>query len=407
MNQLEKYIHSRIGHYPSLRIPLVALYQRICSIIPSKDYEHSPVLYRRGYFFGFHDKCPWSADSTKVLSHCFNINKPIDQIERSPLKVGYFKDSSLSHFQKIGITNTWNWQQGASLQWVGQSEQIVFNDIIDGKEVAKIVDLEGRIIRILPVHIVDVSSNGRYALSYNFQRLGIGMNGYGYNHKDIVNASGLDGSLWLINLSDGSISELISLADISRLENAQPPKGSHQFFYYCHFSPNSERFTFLYCLLLPSGELIKHLYSMHIGGSDLYRIPGEDFSHMTWKDDNNILAFLKPLGGETGFYLIQDRKGLTNRVGRRMLISDGHPQFSTDKKHILVDTYPDRLRNQYLKLFNLESESQTILLKKRVPFHYRYERRCDFHPRFNRDSTLICFDGIHNNVRSLCIVRGA
>ena len=59
MNKLEQIAHKTIGDYPFLRIPLVALYQRICSIIPSRDFEVEGLeSYRPGFFLAFMIKAP-------------------------------------------------------------------------------------------------------------------------------------------------------------------------------------------------------------------------------------------------------------------------------------------------------------------------------------------------------------
>lgn len=160
----------------------------------------------------------------------------------------------------------------------------------------------------------------------------------------------------------------------------------------------------MYRKLLPGGSLTSRLLTIDVTGEGLVEHFGEEFSHMIWKDDKSILVYFTPRGGEPGFYLVDDKKGGLQRLGKGCLTSDGHPQFSNDKKYVLLDTYPDRLRNQYLKIYDVSNSAQTILLKKRIPFDYRYSRRCDYHPRFNRDSSSICFDAVINNTRSICIV---
>ena len=42
-------------------------------------------------------------------------------------------------------------------------------------------------------------------------------------------------------------------------------------------------------------------------------------------------------------------------LGKQHFSSDGHPQFSPDRKYIITDTYPDRNRKQRLILYNIDN----------------------------------------------------
>lgn len=404
MKRIEKFIHAIVEPYPFLRVPVVAVYQRICSIVPTDDYEVSDFIARPGYFFGFHDKCPWSVDNTKILAHNFDINKPLGQVEKGPVAIGYFEDSSLKNFRPLGFTHAWNWQQGSMLQWLGNTDHIIYNDTDLGCKIAQIIDLNGTTVAIIPYHIVATSPDGKLALSYSYERLGAGMKGYGYYTFGKAKACGND-NLSIVNLESGVKIDLFNHGDFISRSNSKAERKSHNSFYYCRFSPSGQRFSFYYRRALLTGEVKTYLYSSDITGRDLFMFPGDRFTHMTWLDDWTVLAYFKPPDKKAGFYLVKDRDGSAQNVGQEYLASDGHPQFSNDKRYILVDTYPDRFRNQYLKIFDTKVNSQTILLKKRIPFNYRYERRCDYHPRYDRKDTMVCFDCAHTNVRPLCIMK--
>ena len=88
-----------------------------------------------------------------------------------------------------------------------------------------------------------------------------------------------------------------------------------------------------------------------------------------------------------------------------MLSTDGHPQVSRDGRWLVTDTYPNRHMQQQLILYDLKQHEKHVLLNTKVPFRYRYDERCDFHPRWNRDGTAICFDSAHTQKRSLCVME--
>ncbi|MCJ7802480.1 MAG: hypothetical protein MUP82_09015, partial [Candidatus Marinimicrobia bacterium] len=128
MNTLEQYIYNKIRFSPKTKKTIVNLYQRFFSIVPIKkiqtDYN---IIVREGYFFGFHDKCPWSQDNKYLLAHKY----PTDLIMPSSnekVEIGYFSGKNQTNFNSIATSSTWNWQMGSMLQWFGNTNNIIFND---------------------------------------------------------------------------------------------------------------------------------------------------------------------------------------------------------------------------------------------------------------------------------------
>ena len=403
MNAIEEIIHSTIGDYPFLRKPIVLMYQRLFSVLPVKDYQISEFIQRPGYFYGFHDTCPWSPDDLKILAHKFDPTKSMRQIETGPIEIGFFKDASLKDFKTLSYTHAWNWQQGSSLNWVGRN--IIFNDFYKGESIANIIDLNGNILKTLPCHVACVSNNGRFGLTFSFERLGRGMPGYGYQFvgKAIKKYRDIE-TLGIIDIETLEHKKLYSLEEIAQIEPRDAMNNSFHFFSHCLISKNDERFLFFHNWVRPSGKLEVRMFSSDVTGKDLFLFPGSQFSHITWKDNETILAYFKPYNRKLGYYCVKDLHTDSVRIAERFLDLDGHPQFSSDQRYIVTDTYPDRFRNQYLKLYAFETESGIVLAKLRIPFPYRNDRRCDFHPRWSRDNSMICFDSAHNNIRSLCII---
>jgi hypothetical protein len=411
VNKIEQIVHNFVGEYPSLRIPLVAAYQRLFSVIPARNVETTLLqACLPGFFFGFHDKCPWSGDGSKLLAHRFPVDKNIDQVEAGAIEVGYFNDRNYKNYNLIGSSKAWNWQQGSSLQWLGKTDKVVFNDFEHGEKVSKIYDTNENTYQSLPCHIMAVSGDGRYAITVSFERLGRGMPGYGYSHH--IESSHIDDplpndeGLSVIDLRNKHIiKNLFNLSDIASIEKNKQPTESYHFFSHCLFSPSSQRFVFFHRLLKNNATMETRMFSSDLHGNNIWKFPGRHFSHIAWADETRVLAFCKPPRKKLGFYIMEEFSDKSIEIGNRALTSDGHPQVSLNGKQILVDTYPDRRRNQSLKIYDIESETCRQLIRYRIPFKYRYARRCDFHPRWSRDNRLICFDSAHNNIRSLCVIQ--
>ncbi|MGD0423876.1 MAG: hypothetical protein ABSA92_10525 [Candidatus Bathyarchaeia archaeon] len=87
-------------------------------------------------------------------------------------------------------------------------------------------------------------------------------------------------------------------------------------------------------------------------------------------------------------------------IGEDVLNEDGHCSFSPDGRWVLIDTFPDANHTITLKVFEWTTEKKIILGRYRSPPPYG-ELRCDFHLRWNRTGTSICFDSIHEGIRQL------
>src|SRR5207247_2417403 len=103
-------------------------YQRICDVVPVKNaVTRYSIAVREGYFFGFHDKCPWSQNNAMLLANQCNIPLRMPHSD-DRLTVGYFTGEDHRVFNAISETRAWNWQQGCMLQWVGYTGNFIFND---------------------------------------------------------------------------------------------------------------------------------------------------------------------------------------------------------------------------------------------------------------------------------------
>lgn len=407
MNLLEQIVHSQIGHYPRLRIPLVAAYQRLLSIVPSRNYmAELPTRRRAGAFFGFHDKCPWSADGKWMLAHVFDADKSLEHTESGPIQIGILKSESME-FHPLGTTSTWNWQQGAMLQWVGRQNLIVFNDYLEGRNTARLITPDGEEAGRLPLHVASVSSDGRRALSYSFERMRYAAPEYAYRvgeHPDERAALPKHEALRVIDVGSGEFSLALSLEDVSAHNPEHSMDGAYHYFTHGLFSPDGTKFAFLHRWVGKRNVLHTRLYSCDLDGSHLYQFPATHTSHFCWRDSDWIFAYCKPRDRAIGYYLLHDRHAELEFAGESFPAGDGHPQITSGGRFVVTDTYPDRRRVQSLMIHDLDARITRVLAAVRIGFDYRYERRCDFHPRWNRDGTQVCFDSAHSGVRSMFVM---
>jgi hypothetical protein len=404
MNKIERIVYDRVKKNVKLKNLIRNIYQYLLAIIPKKkmasEYEINTF---EGYFFGFHDKIPWSSDETKILAHKINnSNKDFSNI--IPIDIGYFEKKV---FHNLGSTKSWNWQQGSMLQWVGSTDDIIFNDWDGSSNISKRININGNIIKLYDRPIASVSPDGKYATSYSFDRLNIGMPGYGYcnvnSSEDYANIPS-DSFLSVIELENGSINNLFSIKYI--VETFPNPifDESYNFFSHTIISPDSQKLLFLHRWRKGKEELYSRLFTCNIDGSNLKLYPTSGMvSHLSWIDSSSIVTYCETEKYGDAYHVF-NIDGTYKILDKKQLDCDGHPQFCNKNGLFVTDTYANGMRMQQLSVYDIKKERKDLLAKLYSPLKYKEEIRCDLHPRWNRTGTKICFDSVHTGKRALCIL---
>lgn len=412
MNRIEKIVYNSIKNNPQIKDFVRDLYQVLLYCVPTVKIQTEYNIYtHEGYFFGFHDKIPFSADNKYLLAHKIDNKQSKQSLQKkdSYISVGYFYGDKYSKFREIAKTNAWNYQQGSMLQWVGQSNNLIFNyyDEKEEKHIAIVLDLEGGIVQELPMAIGAVSNNGEYAISYSFERLRNGMPGYGYeNGKDTDDNNNIPNQgLELINIRDGAIKSLFKIRDLIDFSYDKSMKNSFHFFTHCIFAPSGKRFLFFHRWQNSSSRLKTRMFTANIDGTGLHLFPTNGMvSHVCWVNDDQILGYAET-GRGNHYHLFTDKTDKYELIGEDFFTCDGHPQLSPDGKKFITDTYPDRRRIQSLILYDILKNEGKIIGKFRSPLKYKNQFRCDLHPRWDRSGKWVCFDSTYLGKRSLSIMN--
>lgn len=405
MNSIEHVIYKLVSDYPWIRKPLVDIYQRAMSIFSANPFEPiSDLRIIEGCFFGFHDKIPWSYDNKYILTHRFNTKLPLKKVETTPIEIGLFNPDY--SFQFITQSKCWNWQQGSMLQWLGKNGDIAFNDFKD-KECIRIFSKDGTELSQLDGHMGAAHPDGQKILSYNYGRLTKAAKEYGYQYYDDAFASdnvpNQDG-LWLIDSKSNHKKLIISLNQLLLNAPLKSMGNSYHFVTHTNYSPDGKHYCFLHRWRNKLGRLFSRLY---IGCSSTHKLRFfslYDISHISWNGNSNLFIYgwlHKNLSG----YISLDINNMQSKLVKLSIPNlDGHPQVSK-KGLIVTDSYPDRARLQSLYVSNLTNGDCYLIQKSKIPHKYKNARRCDFHPRWDRNGNKICFDSAHTGVRSLCILE--
>lgn len=410
MNLLERAVYRMVRDNEPLKKRLKVLYQGLCDLRPVPGVEtRLPLSCRPGYFFGFHDKTPFSPGDRQLLAHRelipLRMPRPDDAVE-----VGVFEGEGWRTWRPLATTRAWTWHQGAMLQWVGATDRLLFNDCIAGRHVARICTVAGREEAVLGWPVAAVSPDGQWGAGYSFVRAGRGMPGYGYaggNDALAGEATPAADGLRMVNLTTGTSRLALSLEQLTRLEPEPSMQGAHHWVTHCLFSPGGRRLLFMHrWVQLETHRRWTRLLACDPDGGGVHLFPTDRMvSHVAWRDEEWVLAYARTRRHDNAYQLFRDGSEEYHRLSD--MDSDGHPMFDPTRRWVVTDTYPDAFRRQTLILFDTAERVRYDMARFRVPrrfFGSRIEDHwmVDLHPRWSRDGRTVCFDSGHGGVRSLC-----
>ncbi len=365
------------------------------------------------HWFGYYDKLQFDPASRRVLGMQVRFEhrspRPDDEI-----RLGVIDLEDHDRWTEIGATKAWNWQQGCMLQWVpGSDREVIWNTRNDREKrfESVILDIKSGKKRVLPHPVYALSPDGRWAIYPDFRRLNDTRPGYGYAGLPDPNAGVLepkDAGLWRMDLATGRTELLLSFARIAALENPhEDMRGCKHWFNHLLYNTDGSRFTFLHRW---RGERHKNSWSTRMitadrDGKDLFVIdPYGRTSHFIWRDPSHILAWAWHPSHKDAFYLLEDKTGKAEIVGKDVMTRNGHCTYLPGNRWILNDAYPDKERNQPLYLYEVATGRVVELGRFHSPKEYTGEWRCDLHPRFSPDGNKITIDSPHGGGRQIYLI---
>lgn len=416
------------------------------SIISDFKYERffeSPK--DQNFFHGYFGQSQVSRDNSKLL--CLKV-EDIDKIPdaTSNAIVGWFDlDKRDEIFHEIGETNSFNWQQGAMLQFIGPdfNQKVLWNSYKDGNYKSIIYDLDTNESYEIPA-VYDVDNSGLLATSIDFIRHTWCRRGYSYGNifdecknKRVVENDSID----LIELKTGKKEKVICIEDLLQINPIDTMQEATHYMEHMQFNPAGDRFVFLHRWKYPSG-IHSRLYSCKVDGSDLKIICDSGrMSHYTWLDNTRLFAYgavpnsinqlrkkrklvkslfrfalpiykklvsdssrvSKILTGDS--YLILDTEtGNAKKVLSALSSEDGHPVSIPNTSLVITDTYARSFKGEKPKLIIADTETGDYKYIDQLESISEYDEtplRCDLHPCISFDSTVVSIDCMDSGVRSV------
>ena len=415
---LETMVNERLARYPAIKKVVKRAYQKGMCVV-SKHTECtgniirlSPEDCEHEYFFGYYDKSPWDATNRYVL--CMRAkNTWSDVSPKEPADILLIDTTREGNDPKrirvIGETSAWNVQQGCMLQWLGPdfTNKVLYNDCREGKYCSVVLELDTGVEEVIPSPVYTVSADGSFALTLDFSRLYNLRPGYGYyNIPEKTAGECLPDApaIWYVDLRRKAVRPLLSYRDFAEFEPRPEMQGPGIIHKVNHLmlNPSGDRFMVLHRWFVGQRKYTR-LVTCGTDGKDMYNLSDDDMvSHCFWKNDREILAFERKAKSGNGYYLMEDRSQNYRRLWPE-LSGDGHPSYSPDGSMVVTDSYPNRNRMAEVRV--MKGELVFPLAQVFAPFKYDNDTRCDLHPRWSRDGSMICFDAVYEGHRGLYAVN--
>lgn len=349
-------------------------------------------------FFGYYDISPFNRKTDEII-----YNNLVEAENKLHLMKSRFPNAEEV---EIGETRAWNWQQGCRLRWMPNNDrEVAFNDFDGQQYFARILNVDTKEERRIVAPLYDISPDGKFGLTIDFERLGVKRPGYGYVCRPYVESEHdlAKDSIRLVNLATNETETLITYQDIASIPGCETSDFKLNYLNHLCFSPSGRKFLFFWLSTVThrhEAYLLVHNLDTH----ETRLLEGhEKVSHYVWLDDDNIICTSATKDDRIQYYkyTVSTKKRII--VNPNILNSDGHPSI-LDQNTILTDTYPDLMGFQHLYLAGINTPSKETLLDVYSHCCVEGERRTDLHPRLNSVKNTICVDVNRTKYRELVLL---
>lgn len=350
-------------------------------------------------FFGYYDVSPFNPISDEIIYLTLGEREQFVSININKVA----KDSE----KQIAYSKAWNWQQGVRLRWMpNNSREVIFNDFNGTLYLSRIINVDTREERTVSYPLYDISPDGRYGLTVDFERLGVKRPGYGYTCRSYKEDDHVleNESIDLVDLESDNKKTIITYKEIAEIEGCESKDFKNNYINHLCFSPSGQKFLFFWLTI----EASRHKAYLLVHDLETHQTKllenQEKVSHYVWEDDDHIICTAQNDNRQEHYYRYTVSSGEKMTLNPSVLNRDGHPSIY-NKGVILTDTYPDTMGYQHLYLASTDDTEKEPLLDIYSNCKISGERRTDLHPRLNKGKTLICFDANVNQFRELYFLK--
>ncbi len=365
------------------------------------DYQYVSVKTNDVHsFFGYYDVLPFNAKTDEIVFEEYNEKETFAKIVLLDLKTGNKK--------YLAESRAWNWQQGSRLRWMPNGDRlIIYNDYDGSHYFSKIMNVDTGSCQLIDYPLYDISPDGNYGLSLNFERLGVKRPGYGYTcreynySKDNLKKEGID----LIDINRNTAERLFTYSEIAKNLGLKKEDFENNYLNHISFSPSGKLFLFFWLTIEEDGwhDASLMVYNIDTKGIKILE-KGKKMSHYVWVDDDTIICTGIDRNKQCRYYKYSISTNQREILVSNVLNRDGHPSYLGNDT-ILTDTYPDKDGYQNLLMVNLKTGATNKVLSVYNNCLINGEKRTDLHPRYSSRLRMICIDANPNRYRQMIFLK--
>lgn len=389
-------------------------------------------------WFGYYNYDVISKDGKKMLCNRATFDAraitPEDTID-----LGWY-DITTGDWHFIDSTDSFNWQQGAMLQWMpNDGNKVIYNISRDNHFKSIICDIRDGSKRIIDFPTYCVTPDGKYFISLNYERC-YWCRAYHYqsvkNPKYNVQVAEDDG-IFKVNLETNTVKRIVKIQDVIAIDAPEDFKIAKHWLEHIMINKAGDRIVFLHRYSYGNAYSTR-MFICDIDGNNLQLIDGwkeNDWSHFGWKGNRafaiysvkknafqanyaksvqkakskfSIMSIINWLVHLPGLRIIKDKlkpneryyKVYEEEFGKYIFIQnydnklfniDGHPSFTDDGRYMITDSYPDSDGNQRLMVFDSQTLKGIIIAKLAAPLSGN-PASCDLHPKLSYGAKYVAVD---------------
>lgn len=402
-------------------------------------------------WFGYYNYDVISYDGKNMLCNRVDFDgRAITEDDR--IQLGYYEIES-GNWHYIDTSDSFNWQQGAMLQWLpNNKDKVIYNTSKDNcfkSVIANIMTGEKRYIDF-PTYCV--TPDGKYSISLNYER------SYwcrAYHYQSIKNADydveiAEDDGIFKVDLENNTVNRIVKIQDVIAIEAAQDFKSAKHWLEHIMINKTGNRIAFLHRYSYGNAYSTR-LFICDINGDNLQCIDGwkeNDWSHFGWKGDKEFVIYsvkknsfqagyaksvqkaknklslmavidravhlpvlriikdkLKPNQRYYKLYKEVDGKyEFVHNFDENIFAIDGHPSFTDDGKYMITDSYPDGEGFQHLMVYDTITGKGITVAKLKAPLSGT-PASCDLHPKLSFGGKYIVVDTAYTGKHRMIIFR--
>ncbi len=357
----------------------------------------------KSHFFGYYGINPWDAAGRMHL--CLETNFDGRRPGNGDTALVGAVDAVEGGFTAYAETRAFNFQQGAMLNRL--DDKRIIHNTVDGDEIRAVIrDIGTGAARLCERPVAALSPDRSYFMGLDYKRnfLLREVVGYDIGQKGPVTRSPADNGLFFTETENGESRLVLSIAELlDRFGHPDDYVGA--WFDHVVINPSGRRLFFMCRLRKATGGWYSSLWTVRPDGSELrQKIDFKPWiSHFDWMDDRTILVSTDELG-KPSFLLIDDETNAREPFFQGVMPRDGHACFSPDRRFLLSDSVPGPDNTQELFIIDIAARVKRSLGFFPHDQKYRGDIRCDLHPRWRSDQTLVTFDSVYQGERQIYAV---